>query len=257
MKTNSTLVHCGTMFGKVKQGILYYFTKNKWFIYFALLLSSFSQNTFSQVPIPDTTATGWSSLATLKWDNRNYLVTTGNYSGYVTPAMSTTQAFAIGTNRLTIVMGTGITTTGQDTLITGYTNSYGTPSAILTNGGKTLNSVDYSGNGTITLTFDTVASHMAFSLYAIDQNQTATVTATDGSGNALNIRMANAAASGAINTITGSGTTSSKATASGGTSNNNSNAGTVNVYILGLNSPAGTNGVKTITITIGGTAGGF
>ena len=257
MKTNSTLVHCGTMFGKVKQGILYYFTKNKWFIYFALLLSSFSQNTFSQVPIPDTTATGWSSLATLKWDNRNYLVTTGNYSGYVTPVMSATQAFAIGTNRLTIVMGTGITTTGQDTLITGYTNSYGTPSAILTNGGKTLNSVDYSGNGTITLTFDTVASHMAFSLYAIDQNQTATVTATDGSGNALNIRMANAAASGAINTITGSGTTSSKATASGGTSNNNSNAGTVNVYILGLNSPAGTNGVKTITITIGGTAGGF
>ena len=60
---------------------------------FLTLLISFHLQVFSQ-PIPDTATTGWpGGLATLKWDNRNYLVTTGYYAGYVTAAMSTTQAF--------------------------------------------------------------------------------------------------------------------------------------------------------------------
>jgi len=216
----------------------------------------FTINATSQ-PIPDTATTGWpGGLATLKWDNRNYLVTTGNYAGYVTAAMSTTQAFSIGTNRVTIVMAGGVTTTGQNTTFTGYANSYGNVSAVMSPGGATLNSVNYSGSGTVTLTFDTVVSHVAFSLYDLDASQTATVTAKDGSGTALNITMGNCAASGATTTISGSGSTSAKATGAAGSSLTTVNTASVNVYILGF-SPAGTNGVKSVTITMGGTAGDF
>jgi hypothetical protein len=217
---------------------------------------SLTSNVFCQ-PIPDSATTGWpGGLATLKWDNRNYLVTTGNYAGYVTAAMSTTQAFSIGTSRVTIAIAGGVTTTGQNTTFTGTANSYGNTSAVMTPGGTTINSVDYSGNGTVTLTFDTVVSHVAFSLYDIDLSQTATVTAKDGSGTALNIIMGNAAASGATTTVTGSGTTSAKATGGAAGSASTVNTASVNVYILGF-TPAGTNGVKSVTITMAGTAGDF
>ena len=186
-----------------------YFLKKIFF--FIFLLITLIQKSYSQVPLPDTATTGWpAGLATIKWDNRNYLVTTGNYNNYVSTAMSTTQAFSIGTNRVTIAMGTGISTTGQNTVNSGYANSYGTPSTVFSNGGTALNSVSYNGNGTVTLTFDTLVSHVAFSLYDIDSKQVATVTAKDGSGNALVVKMANASASG-VNTITGSGLTSAAA----------------------------------------------
>jgi len=224
-----------------------------------IFLLSLSKNIFSQVPIPDTATTGWpGGLSTLKWDNRQYLITTGNYNTYVTSAMSITQAFTIGTNRVTIVMGSGISTTGQNTTNTGYSNSYGsTTSSVLSAGGTTINAVNYSGNGTITLTFDTAVSHVAFSLLDVDNGQSATVTAKDPSGTSLNINMANAAALG-TNIITGSGTTSAKAVQLISSNiANNSNSGTVNVYILGLNSPSGTKGVKSVTITMAGTSGDF
>jgi len=223
-----------------------------------LLFLLFHSQIYGQ-PIPDTATTGWpGGLATLKWDNRNYLITTGANAGYITAAMSTTQAFSIGTGRVTIVMGAGITTTGDDTTFKGITNSYTSLSAVAAPGGSTTasRSVAYKGVGTITLTFDTVASHVAFSLYDLDSGQVATITAKDGSGNALDITMGNASATG-INTITGSATTSAAAsTTTAQLSAQNSNNGTVNIYILGF-SPAGTNGVKSVTITMTGVSGGF
>ena len=43
-----------------------------------------------------------SNTANLNWDNMDYLVTTGSYAGFVTAAMSQTQAFAIGVNRVVV-----------------------------------------------------------------------------------------------------------------------------------------------------------
>jgi GEVED domain len=216
---------------------------------------SFTINALCQ-PIPDTATTGWpGGLATLKWDTRNYLITTGNNAGYVTAAMSTTQAFSIGTSRVTMVMGSGITTTGKSTTFTGTANSYSTASAILMPGETTLNTIAYNGSGTLTLTFDTAVSHVAFSLFDIDSGQVATITAKDPSGTALNITMASAAAS-VIDVVTGSGTTSAKCTAALIAGSSTSNTASVNVYILGF-TPAGTAGVKSVTITMSGIAGNF
>src|SRR5687767_6964508 len=84
-----------------------------------------------------------SNSANLNWDNLDYLVTTGNYSGFVTAAMSQTQAFALGVNRVAIVYPGTITTSGENTSHTGEAGSFGTGA-----------DVQYSGNGTITFTFD-------------------------------------------------------------------------------------------------------
>lgn len=203
-----------------------------------LSLSFLSQLSFAQCPA------GWFGTATLKWDNRNYLVTTGSYSGFVTAAMSQSQNFAFGTNRVNIAMGGSITTLGQNTVNTGYANSYGSGAA-----------VSYNNNGTITLTFDSLVASLQFSLYSIDLSQTATVTAVDGAGLALNITMTNAG-SAPVNTITGSGTTTAKATASNTAVASTSNNGTINISISGF-APVGTNGVKKVTITMGGTGGAF
>ena len=140
---------------------------NRVFLLSAFL--SFLQMSFSQCP------GGWSGTATLKWDNRNYLVTTGNYAGFVTAAMSTSQNFSLGKNRVNIAFA-GITTTAQNTVNTGNTNSFGSGAA-----------VQYNGNGTITLTFDTVVANLQFSLYDIDLQQTAKVTAKDASGTSYSV----------------------------------------------------------------------
>lgn len=202
-------------------------------IAYALLCSAISP---AQCPA------GWNGQATLKWDSRNYLVTTGNYAGFVTSAMSTSQNFMLGVTNVNIAFAGGISTTGQNITNTGNGSSYGTGMA-----------VQYANSGTIVLTFDTVVANLKFSLYDIDNSQTATVTATDPSSTALNITMANASGSG-VNTISGSGTTSAMASASATAVLNSSNNGTVNVDISGFT--PGT-GVKTVTITMGGTAGDF
>lgn len=192
---------------------------------------------------------GTAATATIKWDNRNYLVTTGNYTYNagngtgVTTAMSQSQNFTLGTNRVNI--NTAITTSGQNTTIqaAAMAGSFGSGAA-----------VQYSGNGTITFTFDTVVANLQFSLYSIDKAQTAAVTAKDAAGTPLNITMT-ASTAGTL-TITGSGGTTPLATASAVVVPYTNPSSTVNVSIGGF-TPAGTNGVKTVTITIGGVAGPF
>ncbi|GGB04224.1 GEVED domain-containing protein [Puia dinghuensis] len=216
--------------------------KPLYFIRLLFLLGFYFISGISYAQCPGTAVT-----ATLKWDNRWWLITTGNYAYNaakgvgVTTAMSQSQNFTLGTNRVNIA--TAIAALGDNTTIqsTAQAGSFGSGTA-----------VEFNGNGTMTFTFDTVVANLNFSLYAIDKSQTANVTATDGSGNPLDITMA-ADALGTL-FVAGSGTTSATAMASAATVAFTSPRSTVNVTIGGF-TPAGTNGVKTVTITIGGTAG--
>ena len=179
-------------------------------------------------------AAGWNS-ATLKWDNLDYLVTTGTYAGFVTPAMRDTQNFAFGVNRLRIQLN-GITPNGEN-----INNVAGTLAA----------DAEFQNNGTIKITFDTVVRNLQFSLYDIDLSQVATVTAVDPGGAPLLITMGITTAG--IITVSGSGTATAVATANGGAAANNDNRGNVNLSMGGL----GTNGVKSVTITMSGVGGNF
>jgi hypothetical protein len=177
-----------------------------------------------------------SNAANLNWDNLDYLITTGSYSGYVTTAMSRTQAFAIGVNRVQIVYPSTITTTGENTTHTGEAGSFGTGA-----------DVQYSGNGNITFTFDNEVNNLQFSMYDIDVNQRVNVTAVNALAMPLLITMAKPA--GGTVTITGSGTINAQGQAPAGATATTSNLATINVTIAGP--------VKTVTIAVSGTAGDF
>lgn len=177
-----------------------------------------------------------SNTANVNWDNLDYLVTTGNYSGYVTAAMSQTQAFAVGVNRVVIVYPATITTSGENTAHTGDAGSFGTGA-----------DVQYSGNGNITFTFDNEVNNFQFSLYDIDNSQRVNVTAVNDLAAALNITMTKPV--GGTVVITGSGTTNAQGQAPATAAANTSNVATVNVAITGP--------VKTVTVAISGTAGDF
>jgi len=177
-----------------------------------------------------------SNTANLNWDNMDYLVTTGNYSGYVTTAMSRTQAFALGVNRVQIVYPATITTSGENTTHTGEAGSLGTGA-----------DVQYGGNGSITFTFDDEVNNLQFSLYDIDISQRINVTSVNAAAVALNIVMTKPG--GGTVAITGSGTTNAQGLAPATAHANNSNLGVVNVTIAGP--------VKTVTLALSGTAGDF
>jgi GEVED domain/Secretion system C-terminal sorting domain len=177
-----------------------------------------------------------SNTANLNWDNLDYLVTTGNYAGFVTAAMSQTQAFAIGVNRVVIFYPASITTTGENVSHTGEAGSFGTGA-----------DVQYGGNGNITFTFDTVVNNFQFSLYDIDASQQVNITAVNALGVAQIITMAKPA--GGTVTITGSGTTNAQGVGAVGATANTSNLATINMTITGP--------VKTVTVAMSGTAGDF
>ncbi|MCX6317472.1 MAG: GEVED domain-containing protein [Bacteroidetes bacterium] len=177
-----------------------------------------------------------SNTANLNWDNLDYLVTTGNYAGFVTAAMSQTQAFALGVNRVAINYPATITTAGENTVHTGEAGSFGTGA-----------DVQYTGNGNITITFDAEVNNFQFSLYDIDNQQRVNVTATDAALNPLLITMTKPA--GGTVAITNSGTINAQGQAPAVAQANTSNLATVNLAIVGP--------VKTVTIAISGVAGDF
>lgn len=177
-----------------------------------------------------------SNTANLNWDNMDYLVTTGNYSGFVTAAMSQTQAFAIGVNRVAIFYPATITTVGENTVHTGEAGSFGTGA-----------DVQYNANGNITFTFDTEVNNLQFSLYDIDNQQRVNVTAVNALAAPLLITMTKPA--GGTVAITGSGTINAQGQAPAVAQANTSNLATVNVAITGP--------VKTVTVAISGVAGDF
>ncbi len=177
-----------------------------------------------------------STTANLNWDNLDYLITTGSYSGSVTAGMSQTQAFAIGVNRVQIVYPATITTSGENGLHLGEGGSLGAGA-----------DVQYAGNGNITFTFDNEVNNLQFSLYDIDVSQRVNVTAVNNLAVPLNIIMTKPA--GGTVVITGSGTTNAQGLAPATAHANNVNLGTVNITVAGP--------VKTVTIAVSGTAGDF
>ncbi len=177
-----------------------------------------------------------SNTANLNWDNLDYLITTGAYSGYVTAAMSQTQAFAIGVNRVVINYPGTITTVGENATHTGDGGS-----------GFTGMDVQYTGNGSVTLTFDSLVNNVQFALYDIDANQRVNVTAVNGVGTPQIIVMTKPA--GGVVTITGSGTTNAQGQSTATGYSTATNLATVMLAIAGP--------VKTVTITLSGTAGDF
>ncbi len=177
-----------------------------------------------------------SNTANTNWDNLDYLITTGSYAGYVSAAMSQTQAFALGVNRVAIFFPATVTTFGENITHTGEAGSFGIGA-----------DVQYNGNGSITFTFDNEVNNFQFSLYDIDNSQRVNVTATNSVPAALNVTMTRPAGGNVV--ITGSGTTNAQGQAPAIAQANNVNLATVNVSITGP--------VKTVTVILSGTAGDF
>jgi len=180
---------------------------------------------------------GW-NYAKVNWDNLDYLTTSGNYAGFVTPAMRDNQYFALGRTRVRISVPT-LTKNGENGTHTGEAGSFGVGQ-----------DVAFTGNGTITLTFDTAVMNVKFSLYDIDALQSANVTASDPLGAALNVTMA--AVNGVNPVVVGSGGISPTGTAVAGNVGNNSNGASLNITV-----PGNANGIKSITITTAGSSGDF
>jgi hypothetical protein len=170
---------------------------------------------------------GQCTNAYINWDNVNYLSTAGNYNTFVTPAMVATQRFAICNNALAIAV-TGCTSNSDN----------GTHSGDLT--GYTGSDVNFSGNGTITLTFDNVVSNVSFILYDVDVNQRVLFGAVNGSGVAQTIDLTLQGTTDM--TLTGDNTTAAQANGGGSDRGTGSNRASVLATIAGP--------VKTITLTI-------
>jgi|CXWL01.1.fsa_nt_gi hypothetical protein len=176
--------------------------------------------------------------ANVNWDNLEYYITNGNvnYTTYInTPAlfasMVQTQRFAIGTNAVTIATNfpaTGIL--GDNTTHTGEAGSFGVGA-----------DASFTGNGTITLTFDTAVSNVQFSIYDLDVTQNVTVTAFEGVTPRAVVLTKPAGGNVVIAGNVGTGLAANQA--------NNVNVATLNIACAGP--------VTTITLLFAGTAGNF
>ncbi|MBI1781008.1 MAG: T9SS type A sorting domain-containing protein [Sphingobacteriales bacterium] len=165
------------------------------------------------------------STANINWDWLDFLVNTGNYaptSNYpgVPLSLAQNQAFAMGKRRVVITNNfASANILGENTTNTGETGSYGAGA-----------DVQFRGNGTITLTFDSAVANLKFSMYDLDYSQVTTITAANGAS-PVNVTMAKL--SGIVLTIVGSGTPTAIATASATTVADTSTDGTINVDIAG------------------------
>ncbi len=170
----------------------------------------------------------------IDWDYREFFARNSNtIRTYISLAESQTQYFALGTNRMTFTHNytTNNTIVGDNTTHTGETGSYGTGA-----------DVQFIGNGTLGLSFQTSVTNLKFSLYDIDRNQIVSITASDGA-TPRTVTMARVTSS--ILSVVGSGTVLAIGSANSGTANNNSNDGTLNIDIAGP--------VTTVTIVISNT----
>jgi GEVED domain/Secretion system C-terminal sorting domain len=178
--------------------------------------------------LPGKTLNAQCTAASNNWDYADYLISTGLYAGYVSPAMAATQKFAIGPSYFTIAT-TGLTLFGDTVLHTGDVGSNGTGEDIR-----------YSGNGTITITFKDSANSMLFSLYDLDVSHVAAITATSPTGIARTITLTTP---GTL-TIAGSPGTAPTATSAATAVAVTANTRTLNVSVAGF--------VKTLVITLTG-----
>jgi len=175
---------------------------------------------------------------TLNWDDLDYFTYTGNYTsanGYLSSnALSRTQNFAFGTQRLTITHNfNDANSLGENGNHTGEAGSYGTG-----------DDINFNGNGPITFTFENEVQNLKFSIYDLDNSQGVNITATNAASVAQTVTLSKANAASAMVIVGGSVTT-----ALVGNQSTSSDRATVNVDIAGP--------VKTVTLNFNGTSGDF
>ena len=126
---------------------------------------------------------------TLKWDYLDYMVASGNYAfstGYYTslPYIQS-QYFSFGAQRLNIACNYSKNNMiGENITHSGETGSYGDGKPGIT-GLNVDADVQYLGNGTVVMTFDTAVYNVQFSLFDVDNKQIIDLSSLDPSGAAL------------------------------------------------------------------------
>jgi hypothetical protein len=180
--------------------------------------------------------------AALNWDGLDYFSTTGYNMNALSATMSPNQSFAFGKNRVTITYSS-CTSAGENATHTGETGSYGAGQ-----------DVQYTGNGTLTLTFANEVANLKFSIYDIDMAQRVQIGAVNAANTAQNVAVS--ALGTSILTVTGSGTTS--ALVADNTSSTKGGTTTFGTAVVATSANASINvdvagPVKSVTLTISNT----
>ena len=183
--------------------------------------------------------------AILNWDFLDYFSYTANYTtanGYLSSnALSRTQNFAFGTQRLTITHNyTDANSPGENVTHTGELGTFGNVNLAAVDA-----DVQFIGNGQIVFTFENEVRNLKFTLYDVDRQQRIQLNAVNAAAVAQNVNMATFA--GTIITITNNNTPTARADAAGATNvANNLTTAAVDITIAGP--------VKTVTFTVSNTA---
>lgn len=179
----------------------------------------------------------------LNWDNIDFLPSNNvRYTGfYPTAAFPYNQNFTMGTRTVNFVMAPANTLTlnGENGTNTAHT-------APVTAGDDVQFTTTNNGNNTITITFDINVENLQFSLFDIDNNQRATITATNAAAAAQNITIIRPNGGSGI-VVAGSGSAIATATGPNTGYAGNDTRGTINVTIAGP--------VRQIIITLNNAAG--
>jgi hypothetical protein len=199
------------------------------FSFLVYFFTLFTSNVKAQCP-------GGYTRATLDWDNRDFLVSTGNYSPFVSAARAATQRFIIGTNGVEINYSGSITNNGEGSTHTA-------------DAGQDLffSAVPSSGNtASIVLTFDGEVVDLRFSIYDIDRRQRISVNGKNASNIDVSTTLVkrNSATVLSLSPVSGIGF-NPVATATNTSVGNGSHDGTIDVVITGP--------VKTVNISISNT----
>ncbi len=174
--------------------------------------------------------------AQLNWDNLDYIISSGNYSGWVSAARAATQRFAIGTNGVTIAYTGSITNNGETSNHTADVGDDLEYSAVATSG----------QTATITFTFDDPVTNPRFSIYDIDTRQRVAVNGKNALAVDLTSTIVRRTGTSILTLLPAPGIGANpSATASNTSVGNGSHDGTIDVTMAGL--------VKTITLSISNT----
>lgn len=170
------------------------------------------------------------TAAELNWDHLDYLPSnnTRYTSFYPTTAFPYTQNFALATRRLTVQAApqANIILNGENGTNTAHAGSFAAA------GDDVQFTTTTSASTNLRLSFDADVANVRFSLFDIDNNQRATITAVNGAGVAQVITAVRANATSGV-AIAGSGTASASATGPNTGYANNDNRGTINITVSG------------------------
>lgn len=173
------------------------------------------------------------TTANINWDELEYFHrNTAHYSTYVSVNMMQNQSFALGTSRMAIASSAGITPNGETN---NHTADAGADLEFTTSAATTQ---------TLTFTFDEPVANLTFSLYDIDNAQSVSFSALNGSGANNSISLSKPA--GATVALSGTATAPKATGASSGISTASHN-GTVYVSIA--------EATKSLTLSFGNAAG--